>query len=35
MSIVLNSNSIAATAAFHLNKAHSNMEKALVRLSRW
>lgn len=33
MSIVLNSNSTAATAAFHLNKAHSNMEQALVRLS--
>ena len=33
MSIVLNSNTTAATAAFHLNNAHSNMEKALVRLS--
>ena len=33
MSIVLNSNSTAATAAFHLNRAHSNMEQALVRLS--
>ena len=33
MSIVLNSNSTAAKAAFNLNSAHTKMEQALVRLS--